>query len=45
VSGDVWKHFGVKAQGTYVLIDSKGAVSYTGYIWGSQLQQKIAKLG
>jgi peroxiredoxin len=42
--GTVWKHFGVKQQGTYVLIDKTGKVRHTGYLDGNSLNSRLAKL-
>lgn len=44
-SGTVWKHFGVKQQAYYVLIDAKGKITYTGYIPNNRLAERVRALG
>jgi peroxiredoxin len=42
VKGTVWKHFRVTAQGTYVLINASGKVTYRGYLFDDALSEEIA---
>jgi thiol-disulfide isomerase/thioredoxin len=44
-SGTVWQHFKIKQQGTYVLIDSRGTVRYSGPVPGGDLAAQVARLG
>ena len=43
-SGAVWKHFQVKSQSTYVLLDATGKVRYRGYLDREGLRSRVAKL-
>jgi thiol-disulfide isomerase/thioredoxin len=43
-SGAVWKHFTVKQQGYYVLIDPRGKVRYTGWVMKGDLAGQIDRL-
>lgn len=42
--GVVWKRFGVTAQSTYVLLDSAGKVSHSGYLDDDELVRRVAEL-
>jgi thiol-disulfide isomerase/thioredoxin len=44
-SGTVWKHFKITQQGTYVLIDSRGTVRYSGWVRNGDLAERVARLG
>lgn len=42
--GAVWQHFGITAQSTFALVDSAGAVTYTGYLEMDELSDRVAEL-
>lgn len=42
--GAVWRHFGVTAQSTYVILDADGGVVAEGYLDDSVLAAKVAEL-
>ena len=42
--GAVWRHFGVTAQSTYVVLDADGAVVAEGYLDDDVLADKVAEL-
>lgn len=42
--GAVWRHFGVTAQSTYVVLDADGAVVAEGYLDDQVLADKVAEL-
>lgn len=42
--GAVWRHFGVTAQSTYVVLDADGGVVVEGYLDDSVLAAKVAEL-
>jgi len=42
--GAVWRHFGVKAQSTYLVIDADGAVVAEGYLEDQALADQVAGL-
>ncbi len=42
--GTVWRHFGVTAQSTYVVLDAGGAVIAEGYLDDQVLAAKVAEL-
>ncbi len=42
--GAVWRHFGVTAQSTYVVLDADGAVVASGYLDDHVLAEKVAEL-
>lgn len=42
--GAVWRHFGVTAQSTYVVLDAEGAVVASGYLDDHVLADKVAEL-
>ncbi len=42
--GAVWRHFGVTAQSTYVVLDADGAVVADGYLDDAALARKVAEL-
>ena len=42
--GEVWKHFGVTAQSTYVVIDADGAIVHEGYLDNGALEDLVASL-
>jgi thiol-disulfide isomerase/thioredoxin len=42
--GAVWQHFGITAQATFALVDSAGAVTYTGYLEPDELTARVADL-
>ncbi len=44
VEGAIWRHFGVTAQSTYVLLDSDGAVVSQGYLDDEALSAQVAEL-
>ncbi|MEV6527337.1 redoxin domain-containing protein [Longispora sp. NPDC051575] len=43
-STEVWKRFGITSQHTFVLIDSAGAVTYTGSLDAAGLASRVAEL-
>jgi thiol-disulfide isomerase/thioredoxin len=42
--GAVWRHFGVTAQSTYVVLDAEGAVVAEGYLDDHALAEQVAEL-
>lgn len=42
--GSVWRHFGVTAQSTYVVLDADGGVVAEGYLDDTVLAAKVAEL-
>jgi thiol-disulfide isomerase/thioredoxin len=42
--GTVWQHFGITAQSTFALVDSAGAVTYTGYLEMGELSDRVDQL-
>lgn len=42
--GAVWKHFGVRAQSSYVVIDGEGRIVADGYMDDSVLADRVAEL-
>jgi len=42
--GAIWKHFGITAQSTYVLLDADGAVVSEGYLDDEELSAQVAAL-
>lgn len=42
--GSVWKHFGIAAQSTYVLLDAEGTVIKDGYLDNEALEKAVAEL-
>ncbi len=42
--GALWRHFGVTAQSTYVVLDAEGAVVASGYLDDHVLADKVAEL-
>jgi len=42
--GSVWRHFGVTAQSTYVVLDAEGGVVAEGYLDDHVLADKVAEL-
>ncbi len=44
VPGSVWKHFGVTAQSTYLVVDAQGGVVARGYLDDSTLSARVAEL-
>lgn len=43
-AGAVWQHFGITAQSTFALVDSSGAVTYSGYLEPDELYDRVAAL-
>ncbi len=43
-AGAVWQHFGITAQSTFALVDSNGAVTYSGYLEPDELFDRVAEL-
>ncbi len=44
VEGAVWRHFGITAQSTYVLLDADGEVVVEGYLDNDELPTKVSEL-
>ncbi len=42
--GSVWRHFGIAAQSTYVLLDAEGMVIKDGYLDNDALEKAVAEL-
>jgi len=42
--GAIWKHFGITAQSTYVILDADGAVVSEGYLDDGELSAQVAAL-
>lgn len=42
--GSVWRHFGITAQSTYVLLDASGMVVKDGYLDNTALEEAVAGL-
>jgi thiol-disulfide isomerase/thioredoxin len=42
--GEIWRRFKVTQQSTYVLLDAKGKVTFTGVLSGDDLRDKVAGL-
>lgn len=42
--GAVWRHFGVTAQSTFVLLDADGTVVAEGYLDDQDLQARVDEL-
>ena len=42
--GEVWQQFGITAQSTFAIVDSAGAVTYTGYLEHDELAGRVAEL-
>jgi len=43
-AGEVWRHFGVTAQSTYVVLDAAGTVVAEGYLDNDELRRTVAGL-
>ncbi len=43
-AGDIWRHFGITAQSTYVLLAADGAVVSEGYLDNEALSAQVAQL-
>lgn len=44
VEGEIWRHFGVTAQSTYVVLDADGSVVTEGYLDDGVLNEQVADL-
>ncbi len=43
-AGEIWRHFGVTAQSTYVILDADGAAVSEGYLDDDVLSARVAEL-
>ena len=42
--GAVWQRFGITEQSTFAIVDSTGAVTYTGYLEPDEMADRVAEL-